>query len=256
MSRRFRRVISVLLAVLLIPSGWLTPIAAEMSESSDNYVVYHETFEEGNSVARQSGGASLEYVTDKVFDGNEDGAALYVNNRTNNYDGPDFFFEDLGLVDGRTYTVTIAVYVDSDVTIPEGALLAIQPVGNDNYGWVTGAEITAGKAMTLTGQFTADFSMYDRLRVQSDEAGKTVPFYIGDILITGEPEPVEEQIIYHETFKDGVGKVKPAGDVTLEVVSDLYFDGNEDGKALKVDGRTENWHGVDIAFSDVGMAAE
>ena len=254
MSRRFRRVISVLLAVLLIPAGWLTPIAAEMSESSDNYVVYHETFEDGNSVARQSGGASLDYVTDKVFDGNEDGAALYVNNRTNNYDGPDFFFEDLGLVDGRTYTVTIAVYVDSDVTIPKGALLAIQPVGNDNYGWVTGAEITAGKAMTLTGQFTADFSMYDRLRVQSDEAGKTVPFYIGDILITGEPEPVEEQIIYHETFKDGVGKVKPAGDVTLEVVSDLYFDGNEDGKALKVDGRTQNWHGVDIAFSDVGMA--
>lgn len=95
--------------------------------------VYHESFADGKGIAVQSGGASLTQVTGKVFDGNDDGAALYVSNRSNNWDAADFRITEIGLENGKTYTITVKGYVDADVTIPDGAQVWLQTV--DSYGW-------------------------------------------------------------------------------------------------------------------------
>lgn len=191
MNRMFRQVISILLAaVLLIPSGWLAPItkatAQDTTTSSDTVTVYHETFVNGIGVAGQSGGASLTPVTGKVFDGNADGAALYVGNRKNNYDAADFKFSDMGLENGKTYLVSASVYVDADVVVPTGAQAYLQTI--NSYGLLASVNYEAGKAITLTKELTVDTSKDTTLRIQSNEIGEAVPFYIGDILITAKKQ--------------------------------------------------------------------
>lgn len=84
----------------------------------------------GKGLATQSGSANLTAVTGKVFAGNADGAALYVSDRTNDWDAADFTFSDIGLKNGKTYTVTATVYVDPDVTVPSGAQAYIQAIGS------------------------------------------------------------------------------------------------------------------------------
>lgn len=189
---------------MLIPSAWLTPVAeasTTLSEfangiggpapdttvPSETVSVYHESFASGKGVATQAGGASLTPVNNKDFDGNADGAALYVSNRANNWDAADFKFSDMGLVNGKTYTVTASVYVDADETVPSGS----------SYSLLASVNYEAGKAITLTKEFTVDTSNDTTLRVQSNDTGKMVPFYIGDLLITekaaaAEPTPTPE----------------------------------------------------------------
>ncbi len=237
---------------------------------AESVTVYHETFASGKGVAAQSGGANLKQVTGKVFDGNDDGAALYVSNRVNNWDAADFKIADIGLVNGNTYTITIKGYVDADVNVPAGAQCWLQTV--DSYGWWGGADFVAGKAFTLTGTYKADTSKDTSIRVQTNETGAAVPFYIGDIQITGEPAaatetPAEkvtetkpeaettaaETEVYHETFASGKGVAVQSGGASLTPVTSKVFDGNDDGAALFVSNRTNNWDAADFKFADVGL---
>ncbi|OAB77467.1 endo-1,4-beta-xylanase [Paenibacillus crassostreae] len=252
MSRKFKRVISILLAAaLLIPSIWLAPVAkaAGSIEQPDTVTIYHESFADGKGAATQSGGASLTPVIDKAFAGNADRAALYVSNRTNTWDAIDFKFADIGLENGKTYTVTTSVYVDADVTVPSGAQAYLQTV--ESYGFLAGADFVAGSAFTMTKEFTVDMDKDSALRVQSSEDGKTVPFYIGDVLITekvassgGEPQrdpalPFNTITFENQTKGDLVGR---AGTETLTVTKEANH--TEGGSyALKVEGRTNTWHG-------------
>lgn len=193
----------LLAAALLLPAGWRTP-AAKAAES-DTITVYHESFAGGKGLAVQSGGASLTAVTGKTFEGNEDGAALYVSNRANTWDAADFKFADVGLVNGETYTVTVKGYVDADATVPAGGQTFLQTV--DSYAWHAGADFVAGAAFTMTKDITIDTSKDTALRIQSNEAGQTVPFYIGDILIT-KPAPADgdlDQSGMNEGFEEGIG---------------------------------------------------
>lgn len=255
MSRTFKRIFSTVLAAsLLLPLGWVAP-AAQASQAADAAqtevtTVYHETFAGGAGKAGQSGGASLAAVTGMPFDGNADGAALYVSNRANNWDAADFKFSDLGLVNGETYTVTAVVYVDAAVILPEGAKAALQTV--NSYGNYADAAYVAGKAVTLTREFIADTSKDQALRINSNEAGKAVPFYIGDVLITGKPasgggeEPVRDPALPFNTvtFEDQTagGFAGRSGNETLTVTDEANH--TADGSyALKVEGRTSTWHG-------------
>lgn len=224
---------------------------APVISSAEAVTVYHETFETGKGVAAQSGGASLTQVTGKVFEGNGDTAALYVSNRANNWDAADFGFTDLGLENGKTYTITVKGFVDSDVTIPEGAQAFLQCV--DSYAWLAGANYAAGGAFTLTGTYTVDTSKDSRFRVQSNDAGAVVPFYIGDILVTEEPAVTEKQV-YHESFESGTGVAVQSGGASLTQVTGKVFDGNDDGSALYVSNRVNNWDAVDFKFADMGLA--
>ncbi len=248
MSRKSSRFLSLLLAsALLIPSAWLAPVSAADDAST---VIYQESFASGQGAAAQSGGANLKVVTDKKFDGNDDGAAIYVSNRTNNWDAADFKFADIGLVDGQKYTATVTGYVDADAKIPAGAQAYLQLV--DSYAFLAGADFVVGKAFTLKGEFTADSSKDKAVRVQSSEDGKTVPFYIGEIVITGtkaapvvDEDPRDPALPFSTiTFEDqkAGGFEGRAGTETLTVTKEANH--TADGSyALKVEGRTVAWHG-------------
>jgi len=249
MTRKLKRALSILLAAaLLLPTSW----PAAEADAAEDATAYHETFAAGQGAAVQSGGASLTPVTGKVFDGNADGAALYVGNRTNNWDAADFGFGDLGLENGKTYTVTVKGYVDADVVVPSGAQAFLQTV--NSYGWLAGANFVPGEAFTLSGQFTVDTSKDTSLRVQSDDSGSAVPFYIGDVLITGEasgggeenPRPPAldfDPIDFEDLTAGGFGG--RSGAETLTVTDEANH--TEGGSyALKVEGRTSTWHGPSL----------
>ncbi|MFC4304357.1 endo-1,4-beta-xylanase [Cohnella boryungensis] len=249
-SKRNRAVSILLAAALLIPSGWLAP-AAEAA-APEVTVIYHETFASGKGVAAQSGGASLTQVTGKAFDGNADGAALYVSNRANNWDAADFKYADIGLESGKTYTATVTVYVDDDVDVPSDAQAYLQAVSS--YALLANVNYEAGHAVTLTKEFTADTSTDTSLRVQSNDAGKTVPFYIGDVLITEatsdeEPETPRPPALdfIPITFEDQTagGFTGRASTETLTVTDEANH--TEGGSySLKVEGRTSTWHGPSL----------
>ncbi|MCL6457242.1 MAG: endo-1,4-beta-xylanase [Gorillibacterium sp.] len=222
----------------------------ESAPAAETQTVYHETFAGGKGVAVQSGGAALTPVTDKIFDGNADGAALYVSNRTDNWDAADFKFSDIGLENGKTYTVTASVYVDVDVSVPTSAQAYLQTISS--YALLANANYEAGKAVTLTKEFTVDTSIDTTLRVQSNPEGAAVPFYIGDVMITekvaggGEEEnPRPPALAFTPiTFEDQTagGVVGRAGTETLTVTAEANH--TADGSnALKVEGRNDTWHG-------------
>lgn len=184
MNKWTQQVISMMTAAaLLIPSGWYaSDVNADAQASPNIETVYHESFETGVGKAVQSGSASLTYVADKAFEGNDDGGALYVSNRANNWDAVDFKYADIGLKNGETYTVTASVYVDADVIVPSGAQAFLQTV--NSYGWLDGKDFTAGSAAVLSKEFTVNTGTDSALRIQSNDEGKAVPFYLGDVRIT------------------------------------------------------------------------
>lgn len=254
MSKMIKQVFSVILAAtLLIPFGWLAPVAKAATAKDDTTTVYHETFANGVGKAVQSGGAKLSTITGHFFDSNADGGALYVSNRVNNWDAADFKFSDLGLQNGKSYTVTATVYVDTDVIVPVGANAALQTV--NSYGNYTEVPYAAGKTVTLTKEFTVDTSKDQALRVNSNGAGAAVPFYIGDILITekiasggGEEPPRDPAVPFTTiTFEDQTtgGFIGRAGTEKLTITNEENHTG-EGSYALKVEGRSSTWHGPSL----------
>ncbi|MRH45184.1 glycoside hydrolase, partial [Aquibacillus halophilus] len=94
------------------------------------------------------------------------------SDRQNDYSAADFNFTDIGLENGKTYTVTVTGYVDSDVTVPTDAQVVLSTV--DSYTWLSNVNFVAGEAFTLTKEFTVDTSADSKLRVQSNGEGATV----------------------------------------------------------------------------------
>ncbi|OKP92552.1 1,4-beta-xylanase [Paenibacillus sp. P3E] len=255
MIKMFKHFFPVFLAViLLIPFGGLAPdVKAETLQQEETTTVYHETFAGGAGGAVQSGGASLTAVTGKGFAGNADGAALYVSNRANNWDAADFKFSSLGLENGKTYTVTAAVYVDAGVNLPDGANAALQTVSS--YGNYAEVPYVAGTAVILTKEFTVDTSKDQALRVNSNAAGAAVPFYIGDLLITGkgatdggEEPPRDPALPFNTiTFEDQTpgGFEGRAGTEKLTVTGEENHTRNG-SYALKVENRSATWNGPSL----------
>ncbi|WP_438348135.1 endo-1,4-beta-xylanase [Paenibacillus sp. FA6] len=236
-------------------AGWIggpAPVE-EPGTPVEQDVVYHETFADSQGLAKKSGNATLTLVKDKVFAGNDDGAALYVSDRVNNWDAVDFLYSDIDLEDDKTYKATVSIFVDEDTTLPTGDVQAyLQTIGS--YDLLANKDYVPGEALTLTKEFTVDTSKDTQLRVQSSGDGATVPFYIGDILITAKKEVPTEKVVYHETFADGQGAVATqSGSPTLESVTGKVFTGNADGAALYVNNRTQGHDAVDFNFSDTGL---
>lgn len=210
MNQTMKRALMLLIAaVLLLPAGWpISVTKADTSASDGTVTVYHEDFATGVGKAIQSGGATLTQVTGKTFAGNEDGGALYVSNRVNNWDAADFRFSDIGLTNGKTYTVNVTVYVDAAVSVPAGAKAALQTV--DSYGNYAEADYLAGQAVTLTKEFTVDTGADKALRINSNAEGAAISYYIGDIRITeqagsggGEQPPRDPALPFSTiTFED------------------------------------------------------
>ncbi|WP_068784573.1 endo-1,4-beta-xylanase [Paenibacillus phocaensis] len=253
MNQMMKRALMLLIAaLLLLPAGWppVSVIQANTADPDGTVTVYHEDFANGIGKAIQSGGATLTSVTGKTFAGNEDGGALYVSNRVNNWDAADFRFSDIGLTNGKTYTAQVTVYVDAAVSVPAGAKAALQTV--DSYGNYAEADYTAGQAVTLTKEFTVDTGADKALRINSNAAGAAVPYYIGDIRITekegsggGEQPPRDPALPFSTiTFEDqqAGGFTGRAGTETLTVTNEAnHTPGGS--YALKVEGRSNTWHG-------------
>ncbi|MET3938391.1 endo-1,4-beta-xylanase [Paenibacillus sp. PvP094] len=199
MRKSFKQVVSGLLAVALLLPGGLTAQAVSAADpaASNSQIVYQETFQNGQGKATQSGGAQLEAVTGKPFEGNDDGAALKVSKRSNNWDGVDLAFTDLDLTNGQEYSVTASVYVDTDVNPPVAGKAVLEVVtnkgvsGSEGYSTISSSDFKAGQGITLTADLSVNSVDKTALRIKSDEAGKGVSFYIGDITITQEETPGE-----------------------------------------------------------------
>ena len=206
-----RRAFAVIITLALIFS-YLPLTTVKAAEAA---TIYHETFANGRGIAVQSGGANLSAV-DMSFPGNDDGKALYVSNRKNTWDAADFNFSQLKLEDKKNYDITIKGYIDQTVeNVSPGALIVVQPVkpSANAYGAYIGTSaVVPGSAFTITAKYEANATTYDRLRIQSNDAGANVPFYIGEILITSEdsiggspdPEPLPIQNIpsVKDTYKN------------------------------------------------------
>ena len=212
--------------------------------------VYQETFASGAGAAVKSGGATVKQVTGKAFEGNEDGAALYVANRANTWDAVDFPFESLNLEDGMAYDIEVAGYLDGDVALSPGAQMVL---GTDTtFTWISHLDMEAGKAFRLTATFMVRTQENKALRVQTNDVGQTVPFYIGEIRVTPNPEAAAKanaprpaaEPFEAITFEDGTenGFAGRAETEKLTVVSDVnHTEGGS--KSLKTEGRTISWHG-------------
>lgn len=205
-------------ALIILPPGWGLPVvkAAEEDTTTESNTIFTESFDNGQGAATQSGGPTLEVVNNKVFDGNENGNALYISGRSNDYDAIDFNFETVGMEDGKTYLVTVAGYVDDGTDLPEGAQAAIKT--NNTYADLNFADFEAGEAFQLQTELTVGDSDDTAFRIQSNGEGATVPFYVGHVevaeLITAPPtededteepqEPEEEDgnVVFSQSFED------------------------------------------------------
>ncbi|SFC74402.1 endo-1,4-beta-xylanase [Alkalibacterium subtropicum] len=156
-------------------------------EDAELDTLYRETFNDGIT---QAAGASVE----RQADFNNGQGALYVSGRTANWNGVDVPFEAAGMELGYTYEVTVTGHVDEDVEIPEGAQAFLQSP-DDDYPFFAAADFTAGEEFTLEHSFTWDNEAYENFRVQSNDEGAEVPFYITEIAIEWNPDqtPVEEE---------------------------------------------------------------
>ncbi len=251
MRKKFSKYLSLFLIVLLLLPTGLVPPAVAAAEQTDTEIVYHEDFKDGVGKATRSGGATLTHLENKQFDGNTNGKAIYVSNRVNDYDAVDFNFTDIGLVSGKTYTVTVKGFVDSDVTIPAGAQAVLSTV--DSYTWLSTSNYVAGQSFTLTREFTNNNSKDTKLRIQSNGEGATVPFYVGEILITAKKETPVEKVVYAEDFTNGQGFATQSGGATLTPVTNKVFEGNPDGAALHVTNRNNDFDAVDFSFDTIGL---
>ncbi|MEK5478164.1 endo-1,4-beta-xylanase [Paenibacillus sp. FSL R5-0407] len=210
MRRSFKQIASILLtAALLMPAGLIVRTAqAADSAAPNSVIVYHENFENGPGKATQSGSANLEAVTGKKFTGNEDGAALSVSNRSNNWDGVDFAFGDIGLAAGQEYTVTASVYVEDDYNLPQGAQVVLEVVSNkgsddESYNGISSTAFKAGQGVSLSANLPVTNVEGTALRIKSNDEGAKVPFYIGDILITTVDSPPSSAVVLQQSFEDG-----------------------------------------------------
>ncbi|UOQ49858.1 endo-1,4-beta-xylanase [Gracilibacillus caseinilyticus] len=226
-------------------ADWIGGPAPEEQTDQETTAVFHETFADGKGAAVQAGNATLASKSELVYDGNEDGKSILISDRTNNWDGVDLPFDNLNMENGKTYTITVKGYIDTDVTVPEGAQAYLQNI--DSYDWTVGDDLVAGEPFHLTGQYTVNTSKDSALRIQSNDAGATVPFYIGDVLITSEeadPEQPSAQGLAPITFEDETfgGFEGRSGTETLTVTDEANHTDNG-VFALKVEDRTETWHG-------------
>ena len=231
MRFRLRRQVASLLALLLlIPGGFAAPAAAADDEA---VTVYHETFEKGIGKTTQSGGAELQHAKGVYFEGNDDGYALYVTNREDEWDAADYYVSSIPLQAGNTYTVTALVYADpADLAGLDKLTIktAVVTTGNQ-YRQQKTLDLEPGKPATLTETFTVENGDMS-FRIQTDEAGKEIPFYIGEIkfVLTAEGGTGPKRgIVLYQSFEDddytGWSRKSWGGQGTLEISTDVASDG-------------------------------
>ena len=238
----------------------------EDSPESELSILFSNDFTE-NTQAATSAGPTFQHQA-----GFNDGqGALYVGNREANWNGVDFSFEEMGMQPGYTYNVTVRGYVDSEIDVPGGSQAVLQsPDGS--YPYFTEANLAAGEGFVIEYAYSWTDETYQQFRVQSNDAGAAVPFYITEIIIEWDENqtPIEDE----EPDPDA-----PAAEAfTLIDFEDQELNGFEgrnggeileitdaenhtpDGQySLHVSNRQDDWHGPSIdvtSYINVGETYE
>ena len=260
MRRNLKKLLLLLLGVLLmVPPGLLSTSANAEVDDDVMVTVYHETFADGVGITKVGGNAHLKPI-DKMFDGNDNDKAIYVNERLNNYDGIDIHFDDVNMKDGQTYTIQVTGYIDEDVEVPEGAQVLLQNI--DSYeGLYVNENFEAGETFTLIGQYTVNMNKDHALRIQSNDHGKEIPFYIGDILITGkenhreqekpeESRPPAKEFTTIDFENRELSGFEPRGDHEKLTITDETNNTDHGSYALKVEDREKAWNGPSLRVEE------
>ncbi|SDC30315.1 endo-1,4-beta-xylanase [Pelagirhabdus alkalitolerans] len=278
--------VKLMIVLLVLPQGLLLQPAEARAEEQDDNVVYQNDFSSDNGDLIASGGAEHNYVSDKHFEGNDNGYALEITNRSASYDGADLSFDIAGIEIGKEYVITVNGFVDEDVDVPEGYQMVVQnlPYGNP-VDLFLGSHMTAGESMTSTGNFnTSELDVADdnSLRIQTYFGGEgdvvEVPFYIGEIKIEevdgsgedsdeedhdypeDEEEPGEEESGEEEDevpfepitigsfdFEENADGFTGNGDATVSRSTDESHTGDY---SLFVTDRSADWHGARVELTD------
>src|SRR5690625_3951728 len=251
MIKKYQRKIAILLIALLVfPMNIFSSIGTVFAEDGEDELetVYHENFEEEPEYLETNGDAEISWV-DIEFEGNENGKGIEVT-RSNHNDGIDLDFDEIGLEDGKTYTIKVLGYVDEQDEVEDGAQALLQDIPEYNNLYLY-ANLVAGESFTLCGQYTADTSVDEALRIQSNDDGALVDYYIVDILIQTEVQEVVDNTTLNERFEVEPDYLETNGDAEISWV-DIEFEGNENGKGIEVT-RSNHYDGIDLDFDEIGL---
>jgi len=110
--------------------------------------------------------------------------AIHVSSRYNDWDGVDISLENLKLLPGNSYQITVTGRVDG--TVPKddetGARLMFQ--GMPDYSWRDVKTINDNEEFTLSYTLTrSEIENWKFIRITSDKTAATVSFYIYGITI-------------------------------------------------------------------------
>ncbi|MDR1641139.1 MAG: hypothetical protein LBT59_15715, partial [Clostridiales bacterium] len=255
-----KKLVALIMAFVLVLS---TGVYCALADDDPAPASFKLDFENGNKgVASPSGDAILS-VVEKSFEGSGS-KSLYVSGRTKDYDAADVPLSALGAVVGDTLKIRVLGYVDTDADVPDGSLITVT-LPND-YAYNGTVNLVKGQAFVIeaTKEITNENSK--NVRIQTNSAGATVPFYIDSIEIdvvkpgdeseetdSGEaPDPgAGESFDYAYDFEDDtLGAVVKGGNPTFTVVSKT-FDGSG-SKSLYVSGRTKDYDAADVPLSALG----
>lgn len=207
-----------------------------------NNLIYEELFNLDNVIAKPAGDARLAVK--------EDG--LHVSDRSLDWHGIDYFFSDIKLTGYNRYRVEVEVEVAEDVD--ESMQLILQPLGKEYGPWLINPSFSEVNGEVFEAEFDINES-FDRIRILTNDEAKDISFTLKRFKIYGvekEEIPYEPGIEFSEiTFEDGElnGFVARGGVEVLTVTEEDNH--TEEGKyALKVENRSQNWHGPMLRVED------
>jgi hypothetical protein len=110
----------------------------------------------------------------------ENAKAIYVSEREKDWDSLDINMESLGFLAGNEYVVKVTGRIDGYA--PEGTIILIQ--GIPGYSWRNNMAVESDQDFVLTHILSnAELDQWENIRITTNAAGATVPFYIYEIEI-------------------------------------------------------------------------
>jgi hypothetical protein len=110
----------------------------------------------------------------------EEEKAIYISERNKDWDGVDINMERLNLVRGNKYQITVTGRMDG--IVPEDSIITLQ--GIPGYSWRNNQNMESNQNFTLTHILShAEVDQWTTVRITTNSAGATVPFYIYSIEI-------------------------------------------------------------------------
>ncbi|MCL1863903.1 MAG: hypothetical protein FWF78_10095 [Defluviitaleaceae bacterium] len=116
----------------------------------------------------------------KVFLDDNNRKAMHISNRQRDWDAVDIRLNNMELMSGNSYMITVEGSIDGDVT--EGTIVTLQ--GLPGYSWRSNQLVGNNQKFTLCYTLTkAEAEQWHTIRITTNPIGATVSFYIHSIEI-------------------------------------------------------------------------